>query len=112
MIQALEEAQEQLPSEIHHTHSFDLRRDLEVRRKKLDALLNRFDAGLDPQSVQARRAFWQAWNSGHPGAVAAAWPAFRAALPALQAHAHARAAALARQTDLAKGLVTFCENRL
>jgi len=83
-----------------------------VHLLKLDALLNRFDAGLDPQSVQARRAFWQAWNSGHPEAVAAAWPAFRAALPALRAHARSRAAALARQMDLAKALVTFCENRL
>jgi hypothetical protein len=33
-------------------------------------------------------------------------------MPALKAHARVRAAALARQTDLAKGLVTFSENRL
>jgi uncharacterized repeat protein (TIGR03837 family) len=84
----------------------------DVHLLKLDALLTRFDIGLDPVTVRARRAFWQAWNTGHPGAATTAWPAFRAALPALQAHARARATALARQTDLARGLVTFCENRL
>jgi len=84
----------------------------DVHLLKLDALLTRFDAGLDPVTVRDRRAFWLAWNSGLPEAAAAAWPAFRAALPALQAHARARAAALSRQIDLAKGLVTFCENRL
>ena len=84
----------------------------DVHLLKLDALLTRFEAGLDPRAVRARRAFWQAWNSGNPDKAAGAWPAFRAALPALKAHARARASALARQTDLTKGLVTFCENRL
>jgi uncharacterized repeat protein (TIGR03837 family) len=84
----------------------------DVHLVKLDALLTRFDAGLPTREVQARRAFWQAWNSGEPGDAALAWPAFRAALPELQAHARARAVALARQADLAKELVTFCENRL
>jgi uncharacterized repeat protein (TIGR03837 family) len=84
----------------------------DVHLLKLDALLSRFEAGLEPGALRARHAFWQAWNSGHPEATAAAWPSFRAALPALDVHARARAAALARQTDLARGLVTFCENRL
>ena len=84
----------------------------DVHLLKLDALLTRFEAGLGAGAVRARRAFWQAWNSGHPDATVAAWPAFRAALPALNAHARVRAGALARQTDLAKGLVAFCENRL
>jgi uncharacterized repeat protein (TIGR03837 family) len=84
----------------------------DVHLVKLDALLTRFDAGLPAAVVQARRAFWQAWNSGEPADAALAWPAFRAILPTLKAHAHARAATLARQTDLARGLVTFCENRL
>ena len=79
---------------------------------KLDALLTRFDAGLDAETVGARRAFWQAWNSGDAEATAAAWPSFRAALPVLKAQAQVRAGALARQEDLAKQLVTFCENRL
>ena len=83
-----------------------------VHLLKLDALLTRFDAALDPATVRARRAFWESWNAGDPVATTAAWPAFRAALPALQAHALARAEALGRQADLAKGLVTFCENRL
>ena len=83
-----------------------------VHLLKLDALLTRFDAGLDPVTVRDRRAFWQAWNSGLPEATTAAWPAFRAVLPALRAYAIVRAAALARRTDLTKALVTFCENRL
>ena len=83
-----------------------------VHLLKLDALLMRFDAGLAVSAIGARREFWQAWNSGHPDATAAAWPSFRAALPALNAQAPVRAAALARQADLAQGLVTFCENRL
>ena len=41
-----------------------------------------------------------------------AWPAFRAAMPLLEARGRAWARALARQTDLARGLVTFSENRL
>ena len=46
----------------------------DVHLLKLDALLTRFDAGLDAEAVRARRAFWQAWNSGHAEATAAAWP--------------------------------------
>ena len=84
----------------------------DVHLLKLDALLTRFEAGLEPEAVRARRVFWQAWNSGQPEAAAAAWPSFRAALPELNAHARIRVNALARQTDLAKGLVNFCENRL
>jgi hypothetical protein len=36
----------------------------------------------------------------------------RAALPLLEARGRSWARALARQTDLARALVTFCENRL
>ena len=84
----------------------------DVHLMKLDALLTRYEAGIDPAAAQAQRAFWQAWNSGHAAATVAAWPAFRAALPLLEARGRAWARALARQTDLARGLVTFCENRL
>ena len=84
----------------------------DVHLLKLDAVLTRFDAGLDAEAVRARRGFWLAWNSGHPEETAAAWPSFRAALPVLKAQADVQAGALARQEDLAKQLVTFCENRL
>ena len=83
-----------------------------VHLPKLDALLTRYEAGLDPMAALAQRAFWQAWNSGNPEATVAAWPSFRSALPGLGARGRAWAHALARQTDLTKGLVTFCENRL
>ena len=56
----------------------------DVHLLKLDALLTRFEAGLEPDAVRAQRAFWQAWNSGHPEAVVAAWPSFRAVLPAVE----------------------------
>ena len=84
----------------------------DVHLMKLDALLTRYEAGVDPAAALAQRAFWQSWNSGHAAATVAAWPAFRAALPLLEARGRAWARALARQTDLARGLVTFCENRL
>ena len=83
-----------------------------VHLLKLDALLTRYEAGLAPGAAMAQRSFWQAWNSGPPQALAAAWPALRAALPLLKERGHAWASALGRQTDLAQGLVTFCENRL
>jgi uncharacterized repeat protein (TIGR03837 family) len=79
---------------------------------KLDALLTRYESGLDSAAILAQRAFWQAWNSLLPEETAAAWPAFRAALPLLGSRGRAWAGQLARQTDLARGLVTFCENRL
>ncbi len=84
----------------------------DVHLMKLDALLTRYEAGVDPVAALAQRAFWQAWNSGDAAATGAAWPAFRAALPLLEARGRAWARALARQTDLARGLVTFSENRL
>ncbi|MEO8344579.1 MAG: elongation factor P maturation arginine rhamnosyltransferase EarP [Betaproteobacteria bacterium] len=93
-----------------------------VHLLKLDALLARYegrlfdvaDAKSDPfaDAARAQRAFWLAWNAGDAEAVAAAWPTFRAALPLLEDHGRAWARTLARQTDLAKRLVTFCENRL
>jgi len=83
-----------------------------VHLMKLDALLTRYEAGVDPAAALAQRAFWQAWNSGHDREAVAAWPAFRNALPVLGGRARAWARALARQTDLARGLVNFAENRL
>jgi uncharacterized repeat protein (TIGR03837 family) len=84
----------------------------DVHLLKLDALLTRYEAGVDAAVALSQRSFWQAWNSGQAEATAAAWPALRASLPVLEARGRAWARALARQTDLAKGLVTFCENRL
>jgi uncharacterized repeat protein (TIGR03837 family) len=83
-----------------------------VHLLKLDALLVRYEHDLDVGASGAQRAFWQAWNSGQSQEAVTAWPAFRAALPLLGARSRAWAATLARQPDLATGLVTFSENRL
>jgi uncharacterized repeat protein (TIGR03837 family) len=84
----------------------------DVHLLKLDALLTRYEAGIDADVALAQRNFWQAWNSGQPEATVAAWPGLRTVLPVLGSRGRAWARALARQTDLARGLVTFCENRL
>jgi hypothetical protein len=41
IIRLLEQEQEALPTEIHHTHSTALRHELQERRQKVDKLLNR-----------------------------------------------------------------------
>jgi uncharacterized repeat protein (TIGR03837 family) len=84
----------------------------DVHLVKLDALLTRYESGVDREAALAQRAFWQAWNEGLPEDTVAAWAAFRAALPALRARGRAWATLLALQDDLARGLVNFCENRL
>ncbi|HQR12424.1 MAG TPA: elongation factor P maturation arginine rhamnosyltransferase EarP [Casimicrobiaceae bacterium] len=89
----------------------------DVHLLKLDALLARFeghanDNGLGAAASGAQRVFWRAWNVGDSLATADAWPTFRAALPELKSRGRAWGEALARQTDLAEGLVRFCENRL
>jgi len=84
----------------------------DVHLLKLDALLTRLEVGLDPTAVLVQRAFWHAWNSGHPELIAGAWAPFRSALPNLGLRGRAFARTLGRQADLAKALVTFCENRL
>ncbi len=84
----------------------------DVHLSKMDAFLTRYEAGLVAGARDAQRAFWYDWNAGAAEAAVATWPAFRRELPLLTAHGAAWAGALARQTDLAEGLVKFCENRL
>jgi uncharacterized repeat protein (TIGR03837 family) len=79
---------------------------------KMDAFLIRLEAGLAAPAAAAQRAFWYAWNAGDGDALAAAWPAFRAAAPALAAHGEHWAQALGAQVELAEGLVNFSESRL
>ncbi len=79
---------------------------------KMDAFLTRVESQLPDSACAAQRAFWYAWNAGDPLMTADAWPAWRAAMPALGTIAGAWSRALARQTDLATGLVKYCENRL
>jgi len=80
----------------------------EAHVTKLEAFLGRYCAGLSEQA--AVHGFWRAWNG--IGDVAAAWPAFRAALPALAAHAAPWARELTAPGDLATNLEKFCIERI
>lgn len=84
----------------------------DVHLTKMDAFLNRLEGSLPEDTRIDQRTFWYAWNAGDPVTTAAAWPAYRAAMPAVGVLARAWARALARQEDLAGALVKFCENRL
>ncbi|MCC7040302.1 MAG: elongation factor P maturation arginine rhamnosyltransferase EarP [Burkholderiales bacterium] len=79
---------------------------------KMDAFLSRLEARLDAPTRRAVRDFWYAWNTGDAPASAAAWPAYRHALPALERAGRAWAADLAGRPDLASALVGFCESKL
>ena len=78
--------------------------------EKLDAFLARFCVGLDGGTAQALGSFWRAWNRGR--GVAAAWPAFRDALPALAHHAQSWSATIRGAGDLAGNLVQFCKDEI
>ncbi|MBA3033467.1 MAG: elongation factor P maturation arginine rhamnosyltransferase EarP [Gammaproteobacteria bacterium] len=77
---------------------------------KLDALLDRYCSALEAGTAAATRAFWRAWNG--QGEIASGWPAFRAALPALKAHAPSWARQITAHGDLATNLVKFCQSKL
>jgi hypothetical protein len=82
----------------------------DVHHGKLEAFLKVYSPGLDATTAAAARSFWLAWNC--VGDTAAAWPAFRAALPALALHAPAWAQQLRALGDLATNLAEFCEKRI
>jgi len=77
---------------------------------KLAAFLRLYESALADDVRTAVTDFWQAWNGN--GGVGEAWPAFRAALPSLSAHAGAWAAGVARHGDLANNLAEFCLSRI
>jgi len=84
----------------------------DAHRVKLDEFLARYRGGLPAPAFAALDPFWHAWNEGDGPGVAAAWPAFRAALPALATHATGWAERLAALPDLTTGLVRFVRDRL
>jgi uncharacterized repeat protein (TIGR03837 family) len=84
----------------------------DAHRVKLEEFLRRFEVGLDPAAAEAANQFWLAFNGRRTEDAALAWPAFRAALPRLREHGAGWADRLAKQPDLASGLVEFCESRL
>ncbi len=78
---------------------------------KLEAFITRYTPeGRLRAGAAALTDFWRAWNGR--GDLAAAWPAFAAALPDLAAQAKAWAVAQSRQPDLAANLVKFSQNPL
>ena len=84
----------------------------DAHRLKLDAFVDRYGHGLGQSAKAPLHAFWEAFNDEDGPAAAAAWPAFRAALPALEAHARGWADALATLPDLATGMVEVDQRRL
>jgi uncharacterized repeat protein (TIGR03837 family) len=77
---------------------------------KVDAFLSRYLRALPDTSRTNTADFHRAWNG--QGDIAAAWPAFRAVLPALTLHGHVWAAEISEQGNLAENLVRFCRERL
>ena len=77
---------------------------------KLGAFLSRYTASLGRDEAAAVTGLWDCWNRGE--ALAAAWPAFEAALPRLAAPAREWARGLARRADLASALADFADNVL
>jgi len=82
----------------------------DVHHGKLEAFLKLYSEGLDGTTSTAVTDFWRAWNG--KGDVAAAWPAFRDALPALVPHGPAWARRMRTLGDLAGNLARFCETRI
>lgn len=72
---------------------------------KLAAFLARYTAGLVSDAAEALSCFSRAWNGR--GDIAAAWPAFAAALPVLRAHAETWCGNLATLPDLSSRLIEF-----
>lgn len=81
-----------------------------AHRVKLEAFLAPYLAGLSAAPARALGDFWQAWEEG--GEAGTHWPALRAALPALQAHAAAWRGKLLTQPDLVSKLLIFSRNLL
>jgi uncharacterized repeat protein (TIGR03837 family) len=77
---------------------------------KLDALLALYCADMDAPLAELTRTFWQAWN--RQSEMGLLWPQWRAALPALRAHACNWDTQLSEQNDLATNLLTFCRKWL
>jgi uncharacterized repeat protein (TIGR03837 family) len=83
-----------------------------AHRLKLDAFCARFAARLRADARTALTAFWNAFNDEDGAAVAAAWPAFRDAIAALEAHGRDWASEIATLPELTAGLVEFSRRRL
>jgi uncharacterized repeat protein (TIGR03837 family) len=81
--------------------------------QKLEALLALYGRDLPMPASEAVADLWRVWN-GTPEAPPAgrAWPAWRAARPAIEAHAAVWPVTLAKAGTLADALADFAESRL
>jgi uncharacterized repeat protein (TIGR03837 family) len=79
----------------------------DAHRIKLDAFLARFSGAMPPEASDACRAASHAWNGD--GDLRASWPAFRDALPVLEAHMPGWCGKLRAQGDLAGNLLAFIQ---
>lgn len=85
----------------------------DVHRAKLEALLDRYTEGLDPESAKALAGLWRAWNGyGRKEDIAPAWKILRANWNRLEAHARKSCERLTRAGSLADKLVRFVESKL
>jgi uncharacterized repeat protein (TIGR03837 family) len=83
-----------------------------AHRLKLDAFLSRYMAALSPALRNPLADFWQSFNDENPSATSAAWPAYRDAIPGIEAHGHRWSDDLAALPALTAGLVEFARRRL
>ena len=74
---------------------------------KLEAFLAHYCAGMDAELAALTRRMWRAWN--HEEGLDGIWPAWQAALPALERHARVWWNDLAEQPDTASKLLIFCK---
>lgn len=81
-----------------------------AHRPKIEAFLDRYGRALPQDRRAATADFHRAWNGR--GDIAAAWPSFRIALPALAEHAKPWADEIASHGNIAENLVRFCAGRL
>ena len=86
--------------------------DENAHRLKLDAFVARYAADLPRAPRAAFVAFSDAFNAEDGPAAAAAWPAFRAAIAALEAHGRRWSDALQEVPELTGGLVRFVRGQL
>lgn len=86
--------------------------DENAHRLKLDAFVARYAAEMPDALRTALLAFWRAFNEEDGAAAVAAWPGFRGALDAVEAHGRRWERQLATLPELTEGLVEFTRRRL
>ncbi len=86
------------------------RQDGDAHLDKLEAFLQRYCADMGSSLRHVVEAMFRSWNTGE--GVANAWRNFVYSLPEIDRHNREWARQLARQDDLATGLVKFCANKV